>query len=275
MDSPDPYVLHAVTADFYSQNPQMEDNRLKTHHIEFEVTFRTILSLIPEGVKAKVSDIGGGAGPYSFALASSGHDVTLVDLSPGLVSLAQTCASSTLAHPSRIMVGDALTLAALLPEEQRTFDIVLLLGPLYHIMSSQLREEAVHQAWHRWAHYRDLATREPERLARKREFYEKHAQDGDYVRRNEDGVPVHAMNHEHPSQMPMILRRLTGVQTVKMVGVEGLLAGNLDRLVNDLQGKEFEAWAQQCMEVGLDELGWMMSDHIIGIAQKLSGNTRS
>lgn len=58
---------------------------------------------------------------------------------------------------------------SLLPtSEQGTFDIVLLLGPLYHIMDSELRE----------AHYRDLATREPERLERKKEPYEKHALDG-------------------------------------------------------------------------------------------------
>ncbi|KAK7683030.1 hypothetical protein QCA50_013702 [Cerrena zonata] len=77
-----PQDLNAATAEFYSANPQIEDNRLKLHRIEFEVTLRTVLSLIPEGIKANILDVGGGTGPYSFALAAAGHSVTLIDLSP-------------------------------------------------------------------------------------------------------------------------------------------------------------------------------------------------
>lgn len=51
---------------------------------------------------------------------------------------------------------------------------------------------------------------------------------------------MHAMNHEHPANMPSILRRVTGVDAVKMVGVEGVLAGGFDKMVNDLQGDAFE-----------------------------------
>ena len=135
-------------------------------------------------------------GPYSFALASSGHEVTLVDLSAGLLSLARTRAtlnaSQNLPCPVRIVEGDALFLDKLFPDETGVFDAVLLLGPLYHIMSSALREDAIREAWamvkpggvlicawvSRWAHYRDVATRDPTRLALKRELYDKHTADG-------------------------------------------------------------------------------------------------
>ena len=40
--------------------------------------------------------------------------------------------------------------------------------------------------------------------------------------------------------MPVILKRVTGEENVKMVGTEGLLAGGLDKLVNELQGEEFQ-----------------------------------
>ena len=53
-------------------------------------------------------------------------------------------------------------------------------------------------------------------------------------------IPVHAMNHEHPAKMPELLRRITGEQEVKMVGTEGVLAGGLDKLVNELEGDAFE-----------------------------------
>ena len=92
-----------------------------------------------------------------------------------------------------MLVGNALYLDSLLPSaEQGTYDVVLLLGPLYHIMDLNLRKEPAKKAWtfvkvggslvcswiSRWAHYRHLAMNEPERLAKKREFYEKHAYDG-------------------------------------------------------------------------------------------------
>lgn len=135
-------------------------------------------------------------GPYSFALAARGHSVTLIDLSPGLLALAHARAATLppSARPARILEGDATALSAVLPEAERgTFDAVLLLGPLYHIMSAELRERAVRDAWamvqpeggtllcawvSRWAHYRDVVMRDPGRLAAKREFYAQHAEDG-------------------------------------------------------------------------------------------------
>ena len=50
------------------------------------------------------------------------------------------------------------------------------------------------------------------------------------------------MHHELPAQMPLMLQRVLGVrrEDVKMVGTEGLLAGGLDREVNELQGEAFE-----------------------------------
>ena len=92
-----------------------------------------------------------------------------------------------------MLVGNVIYLDSLLPPaEQGTYDVVLLLGPLYHIMDLNLRKESAKKAWtfvkvggslvcswiSRWAHYRHLAMNEPERLAKKTEFYGKHAYDG-------------------------------------------------------------------------------------------------
>lgn len=48
------------------------------------------------------------------------------------------------------------------------------------------------------------------------------------------------MHHEIPANMPLMLKRLTGEEDVQMVGAEGVLAGGLDKLVNELQDEEFE-----------------------------------
>ncbi|KAI0635021.1 S-adenosyl-L-methionine-dependent methyltransferase [Trametes polyzona] len=297
MATPGPEELNTLTSQFYDANSALEDDRLRKHRIEYEVTLRTIIGRLPSGRKGlKILDIGGGTGPYSFALAALGHTVTLVDLSPGLLELARTRAASLppTVRPARIVEGDATALSSALPAEERgTYDAVLLLGPLYHIMSQDLREKALRDAWamvrpprstdsqeggtlfcawvSRWAHYRDVATRDPARLVRNKAFYAKHAEDGDYVRYDEDGRPCHAMNHEHPAEMPLMLKRITNEDDVTMVGTEGLLAGGIDKLVTELQGDEFEAWVDKCFEVGTDKHGWMLSDHIVGVVSKTGG----
>ncbi|TFK86400.1 S-adenosyl-L-methionine-dependent methyltransferase [Polyporus arcularius HHB13444] len=290
MSTSTPQDLNAATTQWYNTNPELEDGRLRAHRIEFEVTLRTIISRLPDRPGLKILDIGGGAGPYTFALAARGHAVTLVDLSEGLLDLARTRASALppSSRPARILQGDATALSSI-PElafERGTFDAVLLLGPLYHIMSAPLREAAIQHAWSmvrsegggalfcafvsRWAHYRALALTDPTRLAARREFYAQHARDGEYVRLNEGGVPCHAMHHELPAEMPRILQRVTGVrgENVEMLGTEGLLVGGLCKAVNELQGDDFEAWVEKCMEVGADDHGWMLADHIVGIVSK-------
>ncbi|RPD79269.1 S-adenosyl-L-methionine-dependent methyltransferase [Lentinus tigrinus ALCF2SS1-7] len=290
MSTSNPKQLNAATAHWYNTNPDLEDGRLRAHRVEFEVMLRTILARLPDRPGLKILDIGGATGPYTFALAGRGHTVTLVDLSSGLLDLARTRAAALplTSRPARILQGDATALSSIpeLADERETFDAVLLLGPLYHIMSEPLRNAAIRDAWSmvradgggvlfcafvsRWAHYRALAMTDPTRLAAKREFYAQHARDGDYVRLDESAVPYHAMHHETPAEMPRILQRLTGVpaQSVKMIGTEGLLAGGLDKLVNELQEVEFEAWVEKSLEVGTDEHGWLLADHIVGIVSK-------
>ncbi len=84
----------------------------------------------------------------------------------------------------------------------------------------------------RLAHYRRLALADPAALARER--------DVPYVNPDPGGEVQQAMHYELPEKMPEILRDATGVEDVEMVGAEGLLAWGLDRMVNRLQGEEFE-----------------------------------
>ena len=165
-----------------------------------------------------------------------------------------------------MLEGAATTLSSLpsLTGEQGTFDAVLLLGPLYHIMDPALRDTAIREAWSmvrpgcgdaadgggtlfcawvsRWAHYRDIALRDPGRLLARKEVYTQHARDGNYVRLDEQGVAYHAMHHELPANMPRMLARVTErpKEEVHMVGTEGVLTVGLDKLVNEMQGEEFE-----------------------------------
>ena len=46
--------------------------------------------------------------------------------------------------------------------------------------------------------------------------------------------------------MPEMLHKVTGELPLQMVGIEGLLAGGLDKLVNELEGDAFEVCVAVC-----------------------------
>src|SRR5215203_1900883 len=92
-------------------------------------------------VPARVLDVGGGPGAYARWLADLGYDVYLVDPVPLHVEQA-TAAASARSQPFTVAQGDARALA----EEARSFDAVLLLGPLYHLIHSEERLAALAEA---------------------------------------------------------------------------------------------------------------------------------
>jgi SAM-dependent methyltransferase len=87
-----------------------------------------------------VLDVGGGSGYYASWLAGLGHHVVMLDPVPLHVDRARTEAGEP---PSfQAQVGDARDL----PFDDATFDAVLLLGPLYHLLESQDRLLALREA---------------------------------------------------------------------------------------------------------------------------------
>jgi ubiquinone/menaquinone biosynthesis C-methylase UbiE len=85
---------------------------------------------------ATICDIGGGAGEYSFWLASIGYQVHLIDIVP--LHIAQAKERSSLpgeSFLSAIRVGNALSL----DYEDNYFDAVFMGGPLYHLINKEDR----------------------------------------------------------------------------------------------------------------------------------------
>lgn len=106
-----------------------EEKRLETRHgqVEFAVTWKVIHDFLPRESRSscKIADIGAGTGKYSVALAAEGFDVTAVEpVSRNLTLLRKQHARV------KCWQGNALDLS-FLPAD--TFDVVLLLGPLYHL----------------------------------------------------------------------------------------------------------------------------------------------
>jgi len=137
----EPTRLDSEIGAYYDRAP--EESRLESGPFRLEAlrTRELIARHAPEA-PASVLDIGGGAGAYAFWLAENGYDVQLVDATPRLVDVARA-RNQTAAHPlTSCIVGDARAI----PNESNSADMVLLLGPLYHLLEAEDRRGAVAEA---------------------------------------------------------------------------------------------------------------------------------
>lgn len=125
---------------YYDQDVESEWARLERHPVEFELTKRFMLRYIRPG--DRVLDIGGGPGRYSLFLSEMGCQATLADLSQGNVDFALAKAGE-LGLSIQAVQANALDLSRFADE---SFDHVLLMGPLYHLIEEQNRELAVREA---------------------------------------------------------------------------------------------------------------------------------
>lgn len=121
-----------------------EETRLENRYyrLEFERTKEILERILPKP-PAVIVDVGGAAGAYAAWLAQKGYTVHLSDLSPRLVEEACRC-NATLSVPiESISVADARSL----PYQDEMADVVLLLGPLYHLTLESDRHRALREAF--------------------------------------------------------------------------------------------------------------------------------
>jgi len=132
MPEVDPEILS-----FYEQAKEIE--RLASPHhpsgpLEFARTQELILRHLPPG-NSRVLDVGGGPGAYAQWLTELGHEVTLID--PVALHVEQAAGRGVASE-----LGDARAIN----RESDSVDVVLLLGPLYHLVDRPDRLLALSEA---------------------------------------------------------------------------------------------------------------------------------
>ena len=129
-----------IVTGFYDQAD--EDSRLqRSRHgqLEFAVTMNYIHRYAAPG--ARVLEIGAGTGRYSVALAKEGMDVTAVELAES--NLAVLRKNSEGVEHIRSFQGDATDLSRF---EDQSFDVTLVLGPMYHLYDPEDVHKAIDEA---------------------------------------------------------------------------------------------------------------------------------
>ena len=120
-------------------NDSDEDIRLikdRAHNIEYLTTMRYIQKFLKPGMK--VLEIGAATGRYSLTLAKMGYNVTAVDLTPKHVEIMER--KGRRLKNFQCMVADALDLSMF---KDNSFEMVLNLGPMYHMFHQKDKERVV------------------------------------------------------------------------------------------------------------------------------------
>jgi ubiquinone/menaquinone biosynthesis C-methylase UbiE len=256
----------------YDQQPTHEWERMERHRTEFAVTLRALRDHLPPP-PARVLDCGGGPGRYSIELAQRGYDVTLFDLSPECLRLAQSKAAEA-GGQLCFEQGTATDLARF---ADNTFDAVLLMGPLYHLLEERERLQALAEACRvlkpggtlfaafitRYAPFRYVAADEPDYIIQHPEEAERILSTGVLPPREGGGFIAY---FAHPVEVGPLVTR-SGFEIVTILGVEGLVS-MIEAGVNALSGPAWEAWVDLNYRVAADPSIHGGVEHLLVIALK-------
>ncbi|TBU37101.1 hypothetical protein BD309DRAFT_657918 [Dichomitus squalens] len=203
--------LNAVMASCYTAHPEIEGGRLRAHKIEVHVTLRTIIVRFPDRPGCKIHD-GWRHRPIVFRARGTwprSHARRRL-LRPPRPSPSTRRIFPRRARPSKVTRRASQTT----PISQTNAAHSTPSSSSAPFTTSWPQTSALRDAWDfvrpdggvlfcawvsRYARYRGLALEEPARLARKPEFYARHAQDGVYVKLAPGGEVLH---HELPDNMP-------------------------------------------------------------------------
>ena len=227
-------------------------------------------------------------------LARKGHSVTLADISRLELELAKSFAAESGVTLDAIVEADAQTIEVYPKEEQprsvfttSTYDLILCLGPMYHLLEESERTHVLRACVSmlrvngilavafvtKYAHLRDIAQRDPVRLAKEFDgFYREYLASGRYTRN-----PSMASYHTNAEDVRGLFRTVDGLLRTqdsvglalsRIVACEGFLGGGLAGKLADLSPDAYERWVDVVMQFVDNEALVGNADHLLAIAEK-------
>lgn len=255
---------------------QFESDRLEKYcPVEFLITCRYLERYVPSG--AISADIGVGVGHYAELLARKDCFVHLLDISPMLLRAAQERLERCgLTHRIKgVHRASATDLGCL---ESANFDVVLMLGPMYHLRGLEERQQAVKEATrvvkpggllfaagvNRLAYLRDLFREKPNEVLARKRFHQGFLQDGKLD--PEHAQPIGYAHLTTVSEFRSLFA--AAFEELALVGAESFAAAWQAKLA-DLSLETKEAWLDLVEETGTTLEGLGQSDHLLFIGRRL------
>jgi len=136
------YKRYNVIDKYYNEHVEQEWNRLTDNILEFETTYFHIINTINKN--SRILDLGSGPGQYSFRLIKDGYNVHLADLSKENIQFAKDYA-----HKNKLPIlgADVIDAKDLSKYENNSFDVILCLGPFYHLETYEDRIKCINELY--------------------------------------------------------------------------------------------------------------------------------
>ena len=250
-------------------NAYDEWKRLDRHRIEFDITKRFMDKYI-RGKNLEIFDIGGGPGRYSFYLAEKGHKVSLLDLSHKNIEVAKVKSKELNIELEKYIHGNALELNGY----EQKYDVILLMGPLYHLIKEDDRRLALKKAL-------DLLKRGGTIFVA---FISKYApiQDNlshlyeiddvqsllNYLKdgENKDGEGFTSAYFSNQEEIKDLMSDF-GIHELAFVGVENIL-GSKEKEIYSLNQEQYDKWLEIGYQLSTDKNVIGTSQHFLYIGKK-------
>jgi ubiquinone/menaquinone biosynthesis C-methylase UbiE len=259
---------------YYDKRADEEWQRHDRHRMEFAVSKRVLSDYLPPG--GRVLDCGGGPGRYAIWLASQGYEVTLFDLSRACLDRARAEVES-LGVSLQYELGTATDLSRF---SDASFDVVLLMGPLYHLRQVQERRLALMEAARvlrpsgliatafitRVAPLRFVAKEQPHTVL---DLYDamvnvtRQGFDENFPPPDDDHFNAY---FAHPNEIEPLLDE-AGFSVTGLFAAEGFV-GALDETMNALEGSEWEAWVDLNYRLASEPTLFSAADHVLALGKK-------
>lgn len=120
-----------------------EEDRLSTNNAR-KIEFLTTVKALDEIIKGKktILDCAAGTGIYSFYYADKGHMVTATDITPRHIEVIRSILKNK-PYKMETAVLDATDMSIF---ENESFDVVLNMGPFYHLVDVSDREKCMRES---------------------------------------------------------------------------------------------------------------------------------
>ena len=120
-----------------------EESRLLSQHgqVEYLTTMKYIHECLSCFAFPSILEVGAGTGRYSVALAKEGYSVTALELVEHNLDVLKSKLDGT--EPITAVQGNALDLSAF---RDNSFDLTMLLGPMYHLYTLEDKIQALSEA---------------------------------------------------------------------------------------------------------------------------------